>query len=128
MSDAMITVVVKEPGVTARPVQVDPENMLDTLQGFVGGYIEALYLDGQFCLIVNEEGLLKNLPPNIEAFESKPTADGTYRGTVVMVWIEPTSDDFEGLPENRIKEAMYELNALALPPPARPACSHCDRP
>lgn len=37
---------------------------LPELQEIVGGYIEIVFLPNQFCLVVNEEGKLLNLPIN----------------------------------------------------------------
>jgi hypothetical protein len=37
---------------------------LDVLQGIVGGYIEALKMKDGNLMVVNEEGLMKNLPVN----------------------------------------------------------------
>ena len=38
---------------------------LNELQIFVGGYIETMLI-GEYIVAVNEEGLLRNLPPNEE--------------------------------------------------------------
>lgn len=50
---------------------VIPENgtdfTLDELQGFVGGYIEIVWLNDGRCMIVNEEGKLDNLKFNTVA-------------------------------------------------------------
>ena len=42
---------------------------LKELQHFVQGYIKIIYLDKQqyCCMVVNEEGMLQNLPINAEA-------------------------------------------------------------
>ncbi len=40
---------------------------LKKIQGYVGGLMEIVYLDDGKCLIVNEEGRLKNLPFNYNA-------------------------------------------------------------
>lgn len=48
--------------------EVYPKNGIDfkleELSGFVGGYIECVYIPGGFTLVVNEEGKLKGLPYN----------------------------------------------------------------
>ena len=51
--------------------EVTPQNgksfSLQELQGFVGGYIELVRLPGKQFMVVNEEGLLKDLPSNFGA-------------------------------------------------------------
>ena len=42
---------------------------LEELQEIVGGYIEIVFLPNKFCLVVNEEGKLNNLPINSIATE-----------------------------------------------------------
>jgi len=42
---------------------------LEKMQNLVGGYIQIVYLEGQRMLIVNEEGLLNQLPINDKASE-----------------------------------------------------------
>lgn len=42
---------------------------LEEMQQAVGGYIESITVPGPVCVVVNEEGRLKNLPPNRTATE-----------------------------------------------------------
>jgi hypothetical protein len=37
---------------------------LEEMQKCVGGYVEFVYLEGDLVLVVNEEGLINNLPHN----------------------------------------------------------------
>jgi hypothetical protein len=52
---------------------VAPKNKKDftlkDLQEFVGGYIELVFLGAGRVLVVNEEGKLEGLPPNVRATE-----------------------------------------------------------
>jgi len=57
----MIQAVIKNPGQDPIVVKIDPS--LESLQRFVGGYIEVLHTSN-LDLIVNEEGLMINLPFN----------------------------------------------------------------
>ena len=57
-----IRVLKVEPG--RPPEEVTMPNTLEALQAAVGGYIEALDLDSDACLICNEEGKLTGLPAN----------------------------------------------------------------
>lgn len=49
-------------------LDVDPKNgkkfELEELQGYVNGYIEAIFLDDDTVMVVNEEGKLLGLPYN----------------------------------------------------------------
>lgn len=51
--------------------EVEPKNKKDfqlkELQEFVGGYIELVHLEGNKEMVVNEEGLIYELPANEEA-------------------------------------------------------------
>lgn len=40
---------------------------LEELQKYVGGYIQIIYLQHNYIMIINEEGKLKSLPKNEEA-------------------------------------------------------------
>ncbi len=46
------------------PEVVTVENSLHTFQKMVGGYIEVIDVSNTVCIIVNEEGKLKELAPN----------------------------------------------------------------
>lgn len=52
----------KVPG--ERPVVVEIEDDLKTLQEAVEGYIEAVTLPGGLVIVCNDEGLINNLPFN----------------------------------------------------------------
>ena len=54
------------PSETVRPKN-GAEFTLQELQSYVGGYIEAVRLDDDTVMWVNEEGKLKGLPPNAQA-------------------------------------------------------------
>lgn len=45
--------------------EIDESNKLAELQGLVGGYVEQVYLDKGVVALVNEEGRLMHLTPNI---------------------------------------------------------------
>lgn len=56
-------IVVKEPGQRARIIE--GENKLETFQNIVGGYIECFYLVHDIVIVLNEEGKLMGLEPNL---------------------------------------------------------------
>ena len=56
-------------GVAAYTVEdVEPQNgedfKLEELQAYVGGLIEIVYLNDELIMVLNEEGMLHNLPVN----------------------------------------------------------------
>lgn len=58
-----MTVVACYPGKTAQVIEID--GSLESMQQFVGGYIEAVYpFDDPVAVICNEEGKLNGLPLN----------------------------------------------------------------
>jgi hypothetical protein len=54
--------------VNQQAVEIEPKNgkcfELEELQGYVGGYIEYVRLDGNMQMVVNEDGLGLKLKPN----------------------------------------------------------------
>ncbi len=73
--------VYKQPGHV--PEIIDLDNELVPIQGFIGGYIETVPLDGDFLLICNEEGKLLGLEPNIFLIS------GTYVEEIVEEIVGP---------------------------------------
>jgi len=61
----MLKIVFKKP--SEKPMAMEIENTLEKLQELVEGYIEVVPAnnDKSILMIVNEEGLLNNLEPNI---------------------------------------------------------------
>ena len=64
MKENQILVIIKEPGKDPR---TDPlfDNTLEAFQKAVGGYIETVTVASDLCLVVNEEGRIRNLPYNL---------------------------------------------------------------
>lgn len=52
---------------TTKNVPLKEVRGLTAMQEIVGGYIEFFYLPDGICLVVNEEGKLRGLPPNFLA-------------------------------------------------------------
>lgn len=63
-------------------VEVEPNNGTDftheELQGYIGGYIEVVYLNNDRMMIVYEEGKLKGLPFNVAATLAYNEGTGRY--------------------------------------------------
>lgn len=85
-----ITVMIKEPGESAWEKR-EVDNKLRTFQGLVGGYIETVHVRDDLVLIVNEEGVLEGLEPNmyVRGF--------WLRGTIVAVGVD--GENFADCPE-----------------------------
>jgi hypothetical protein len=77
----------------------DIENTLDAFQSAVDGYIESVTLvPGKAVMIVNEEGLLRNLPPNPAASMISNTK---IVGTAIIVGVD--GEEFTDVPEDVVK-------------------------
>jgi hypothetical protein len=83
-----ITAVIVEPGKQPRLTNVD--NELESFQKLVGGYIEVVRLDNGIDAVINEEGKLIELEPNIALLHNGEVYD-YIAGTAVLV-----SHDDEG--------------------------------
>ena len=92
--------IIKEVGKSAKVEDI--KNDLETLQGLVGGYIEAVNMGQGVCLIVNEEGKLNNLPENF------PIAHGVIVGTAVFV-AYGKDGEFADLSDDQAKAVMSFL-------------------
>lgn len=79
--------------------EVEIENTLEALQAAVDGYIETVTLiPGKAVMIVNEEGLLRNLPPNPAASMISNTK---IVGTAIIVGVD--GEEFTDVPEDVVR-------------------------
>lgn len=83
-----IRVIVKNPGEAAEEREVP--NTLAALQALVGGYIEAVPLSRDAVILVNEDGKLRSLAPNVMYF------DDVLVGPVVIVGVR--GEEFADVP------------------------------
>ena len=89
--------IIKEVGKLPKVEEI--ENELATMQGLVGGYIEAVSAGQGICLICNEEGKLNGLPPNF------PIGRDVIVGTAVFVGYG-RNGEFADLTNEQIKVVM----------------------
>jgi hypothetical protein len=84
-----VRVIIKNPGEIPHVTAIS--SALKNLQSHVGGYIEAVtYYDKSMIVLCNEEGRLKNLPPNC-------TVGGVdFVGTIVFIGYK--GEEFDDLP------------------------------
>lgn len=94
-----IGVIIKKPGEPAYEAWI--ANELETLQQWVGGYIEtyALSYSPAVIAICNEEGKLEGMPYNCRL------AGEHFVGTIVLVGIDEEGDEFDTVPIG-LKTAM----------------------
>lgn len=83
----------KKPGERWELVKID--NTLEALQKEVGGYIETISCASDACFIVNEEGIIKNLPFNTRIAGLK------IYGTVLLVGVN--GDEFTDVPVEAVR-------------------------
>lgn len=62
-----IRVIIKEPGEDVKDIVI--KNELTNIQHILGGYLEYINLGYNLCMLINEEGRLKYLKPNIEVYD-----------------------------------------------------------
>lgn len=95
-------VIYKKPG--EKPEILDIPNKLGEFQRLVGGYVEAITLHRSgTVLLVNEEGRLLELEPNVWIFE---------RGEFVYgpaIWAGDAGEEFTDLPKQIIEMAEIML-------------------
>lgn len=97
LRENQILVVIKKPG---EEPYVEPlfDNTLGAFQEAVGGYIETLTFATDACFVLNEEGLLQNLPYNFAAFGN------IFVGTVICVGVK--GDEFVSLKASAVPLIM----------------------
>lgn len=78
---------------TMEEITIDKQNSLEQMQKIVGGYIEVIPIAGGKTLVVNEEGLLQQLPINHKA---SALYSGTIVGDVILCTLEELEDEEEG--------------------------------
>ncbi|PWJ14637.1 DUF3846 domain-containing protein [Ruminococcus flavefaciens] len=82
--------------------EIDIANTLDALQAAVLGYIEVVTLvPGQAAMVVNEEGRLHQMPPNILA---SAIAGVKIMGPAIVVGVD--DDEFTDVPAEVARHIM----------------------
>lgn len=94
--------VVVEPGKEA----VEKSLSFKEIQACVGGHVERVHLYDNIYALVNEEGALRQLPPNRHMIlQEKGMFPLLLLGSFVVV--KSGEEDFEDLNESELKEALY---------------------
>ncbi len=119
--EANIRIVVKHVG---KPPEVaEIKNHFRAMQAIVGGLFEIVSYDiagneptRETAIMVNEEGLLKDLPPNITApAELVPlTADGCFRGPIFATAINSRTGDNVSLTDEEVAHFLALFTTYGL--------------
>ena len=89
-----MTVVACYPGKTAQVIEID--GSLESMQQFVGGYIEAVYpFDDPVAVICNEEGKLNGLPLNRALYNEDGEMFDIAHGNIIICGLG--EEDFASL-------------------------------
>ena len=98
------------------PYVKEIDGKLKTLQGFVGGLIQAIYPfeDETVALICNEEGKLLGLPLNRALRNKRGEIYDIVSGTFLICSTPPDSESFEGLSDAQIRKYMKEFGHIEI--------------
>lgn len=98
------------------PYVKEMDGKLKTLQGFVGGLIQAIYPfeDETVALICNEEGKLLGLPLNRALRNKRGEIYDIVSGTFLICSAPPDSESFEGLSDEQIRKYMKEFGHIEI--------------
>lgn len=104
-------VFVKEPGKGI--IEKEITEGLETLQGLVDGYIEQVsyirkFSNNDITMLVNEEGLINELEPNIVILEGREVVSVLF-GTVVFIGARAMDDEFSSITKEQEKIIKCEL-------------------
>lgn len=102
-----IQIVKVKPMNNARIAEID--HTLEAMQELVGGYIEAIPLDDEVCIVCNEEGKLMGLQPNRGLYHDGELAD-ILHGTFFICAAPWDKDDFASLTDEQAEyyAAMFK--------------------
>jgi hypothetical protein len=82
------------PGMPPTPVELDFGDSWDELSKLIGGYVERVILDNGIQLFCDEDGISKELPPNVWA-EGPRYRGAPIVGPAVVVGYRTTSGGME---------------------------------
>ena len=112
MKDKQIRVIIKAPGKDPEIQWI--ENELHTLQGIVGGYIEAYILDHDLGMMICNEEKLIPLPGNFWLDIFCEGAFDLVVGTVVFAGHDERMEEFVSLRYDQIEKIEEILKAYAI--------------
>ncbi|MGR9546553.1 DUF3846 domain-containing protein [Priestia megaterium] len=93
-----------------KPQTVEIDNTLEELQRIVGGWIETLFIkqDRSIVMILNEEGKLEGLKPNIDF------TNDVVVGNVIVLGTDIENGEFRSLTDEEDLEVRVFLESLLI--------------
>ena len=79
---------------------------LSAVQGLVGGYVESVPFENDMVMLVNEDGRIMKLPPNLVSYR------GVLVGTVVFCGVQ--RNEWVGLTAKQIEFAKQYCERMAI--------------
>ncbi|MBO5178955.1 MAG: DUF3846 domain-containing protein [Clostridia bacterium] len=107
MKKKLNTIVFKEPN--KDPVVMQIENSLEAEQKLIEGYIQAVNVEENVCIICDEEGVLKCKKPNIQH-----KIYGTLVGNIFVIGTNIRTGEFISLTEGQVEKYIKELKDMAI--------------
>lgn len=107
-------VVIVEPLREPYEKEIDPS--LQSMQGIVGGTIQAIYPfpDQEIALICNDDGKLIQLIPNRALYDEEGYLFDIICGTFFLCAAPFGAENFEGLNEKQIKKLKRQFKRLEI--------------
>ena len=96
------------------PYVKEIDGKLETMQGIVGGTIQAIYPFDlpEIALICNDEGKLMKMRPNRALFDKDGNIVDIVAGTFFLCSAPSDSENFEGLSDEQIETYKKRFDAL----------------
>lgn len=101
-----MVVMVKRVGKPVTEHKISASTQLAELQELVGGYLESVPFENNMVMLINEEGRIMKLPPNLVSYR------GVLVGTVVFCGV--TRDDWKGLTPEQIEFVKQYCERMAI--------------
>ena len=98
------------------PYAKEIDGKLETMQGIVGGLIQAIYPfdHPEIALICNEEGKLNRLPLNRALFDKDGNIVDIIAGTFFLCSAPADNEDFGSLTDEQIEKYTKRFEALEI--------------
>lgn len=98
------------------PYVKDIDGKLETMQGIVGGLIQAIYPfdHPEIALICNDEGKLMGLPLNRAIFDKDGNIVDIIAGAFFLCSAPADNENFEGLTDEQIEKYTKRFEVLEI--------------
>ena len=98
------------------PYVKEIDGKLETMQGIVGGIIQAIYPfdHPEIALVCNDEGKLMKMRPNRALFDKDGNIVDIVAGTFFLCSAPADSENFESLTDEQIKEYTVRFKNIEI--------------